>query len=264
MERIDMQKRIYFKNEGQKIEGILHLPNKPTQFLVMIVPGFSQTMNGPNDAFIKLAEELVLKGIAILRFNFRYTTEDYTEFYKMTISGEVSDLKKIIGEMSKKYQKIGLLGESMGGAISLLSYDERISCLVLWYPGINLKDENFTQEWKKEVKKAEKIGYAIHHKTTRNIDIKVGFKFIKEITNTNVSPRLKKVKCPLLIIQGDKDTVCLLDNVKKAFKLANQPKKFEIIKGTEHGWNDENDQPNSKLQEKAIKLTIDWFKKWLK
>jgi len=54
----------------------------------------------------------------------------------MAIKGEVSDLKLIINEMSKNYINIGLVGESMGALISILSYDERIKCLVLWYPGV--------------------------------------------------------------------------------------------------------------------------------
>ena len=96
------EEKIYFKNEGQEIEGILHLPDKPTQSLVILVHGFTGSKDGPDGIYIKLAEKLASKGFAVLRFNFRFTTEDWNQFHNMTINGETSDLKVIIDEMAKK------------------------------------------------------------------------------------------------------------------------------------------------------------------
>ena len=132
--------KIYFENQAEKIEGILHLPEKEGDKLIILVHGFTGTKDGPGSLFLRLAEKLVSQDFAVLRFNFRYTTEDFREFHKMTIRSEVSDLKVIIDEMSKKFGKIGIVGESMGGLISVLAYNEKIKCLVLWYPAVFQKE----------------------------------------------------------------------------------------------------------------------------
>jgi len=122
--------------------------------LIILVAGFTGSKEGPGDLFIKLAEELVSKNFAVLRFNFRHISEDFKEFHKMTIKGEISDLKLIINEMAKKFSKIGIVGESLGGLISVLAYSEKVNCLVLWYPAVFLKEtdlgRNFSQKKRKK------------------------------------------------------------------------------------------------------------------
>ena len=134
------EKIIEFENNGEKIKGVLALPDQKTEKIVVIVHGFTATKDGPGNSFVKLAKKLAENGFVALRFNFRYTNENFTEFEKMTISSEVSDLKLIIKKMKEKFKKIGLVGESMGGIISVLCYSEKINCMVLWYPALFLKD----------------------------------------------------------------------------------------------------------------------------
>jgi len=88
------EERLFFTNEGQQIEGILHLPDTPTQALVILVHGFTASRDGPGGIFIKLAEELASKDFAVIRFNFRFTTDDWAEFHNMTINGEKSRVCK--------------------------------------------------------------------------------------------------------------------------------------------------------------------------
>jgi abhydrolase domain-containing protein 17 len=45
---------------------------------------------------------------------------------------------------------------------------------------------------------------------------------------------IRNVRCPLLIIHGDSDTVIAQWHGKKLFNLANQPKKFVSIPGADH------------------------------
>jgi dienelactone hydrolase len=262
-----MLKKLYFENEGQQIEGFLHLPDNTTQSLVILVHGFTGSRDGPDGIFIKLAEDLVSKSFAVLRFNFRFTTENWSEFHNMTISGEVSDLKLIINEMSKEYGKIGLVGESMGGTISVLSYDEKVKCLVLWYPGIflnetELKSRTETREAKDEL---EKTGFVTLEKESTGEKFRIGKKFIEEREQTDIVPYAKRISCPILLIHGDSDTTVPFDQSERLLKILKGSKKLEKIIDANHAWWNKDDTAiNPKAQEQSVGLTVEWIDKWLK
>lgn len=260
--------KIYFENEGEKIEGILHLPEKKTDLLVILVSGFTITKDGPaKGLWHKLASELVLKNFAALRFNFRFVSDDFSQFHKITISGKVSDLKLIIDEMSKKFSKIGLVGESMGGLISVLAYDKRINCLVLWYPGVFREGTDLEKRFlSKEAEKELKETSFIRGKKSDGREYKVSREFVKEFKDLNPIPFIKKIYSPTLIIHGENDSVVPFSNSEKLLNLLECHKKLEKIQKVCHAWKnrDYTTDYNFKAQQKAIKLTVEWCEKWLK
>jgi len=227
-------KKIYFENQGEKIEGILYLPAEKTDSLIVLVHGFTGTIDGPGGLFVRLAEELSSRNFAALRFNFRYTTEDFSQFHKMTIKGEVSDLKLIINEMSKRFSKIGLVGESMGGLICVLAYNEKINCLpvglVLWYPAVFQRETDLGKRFlSKEAEKELKETGFIKGKKSDGRKYKVGKKFVEELKTLNVVPHLEKIQSPTLIIHGENDAVVPFNHSERLLNLLNCPKKLEKI-----------------------------------
>jgi pimeloyl-ACP methyl ester carboxylesterase len=259
--------KIYFENQGEKIESILHSPEIKTDSLIILVHGFTGTMDGPGNLFIKLAEELVLKNFSVLRFNFRYTSEDFSQFDKMTIGGEVSDLKLIIDEMSKRFFRIGLVGESMGGAISILAYNEKIKCLVLWYPAIFLKETDLGKRFlsKGAEKELKETGF-IKGKKSDGREYKIGKEFIEELKNINLIPHIQKIQSPTLLIHGENDVVVPFSHSERLLNFLKCPKKLEKIPKVFHAFKNKDftTDYNLKAQQKAIKLTCKWFEKWLK
>jgi len=261
------KEKIYFKNKGEKIEGILHKPEKKTESLVILVHGFAGSKDGPGGLFNKLAEELVSKNFDVLRFNFRFTTEDFSQFSKMTIGGEVEDLKIIIDEMSKKYKKIGLVGESLGGTISILSYDQRIKCLVLWYPAVFQRETDLGKRFlSKEAEKELKETGFVKGKKSDGREYRVGKKFVEELKTLNVIPYSEKIQSPTLIIHGEKDNVVPFEQSLRLLKILKGQKRLEKISGICHAWRNKDftTDYNFEAQQIAIKLTVEWFEKWLK
>jgi len=261
-------KKIYFENQGDKIEGILHLPEKKTNSLIILVSGCTITKDGPaKGLWLKLAPELVSNNFAVLRFNYRFTTDDLSEFHKMTIKGEVSDLKLIVDEMSKKYDKIGLLGESLGGTISILGYDERIKCLVLWYPGLFLKETYLGKRFlsKEALEELEKTGF-IKGRKSDGREYKVGKEFVEELKILDVVFQAEKIYSPTLIIHGEKDQEVPFTQSERLLKILRGPKKLKKLPGICHAFKNKDftTNYNFEAQQKAIKSTIDWFNKWLK
>ena len=261
------EEKIYFENQGEKMEGILSKPGEETDSLVILVHGFTGTRDGPGGIFIKLAEELVSKNFVVLRFNFRFTTDDWSEFHKMTIKGEVSDLKLIIGEMSENYKKIGLVGESLGRSICILSYNKRIKCLVLWYPGVFPREADLGRRFLSEgaFKELKETGY-ISGRKSNGREYKVGKEFVEELKTLEVVPYVEKIHSLTLIIHGEKDSVVPFSQSERLLKILKEPKKLEKIEGICHAWKNKDftNDYNFKAQQKAVKLTVDWFDKWLK
>jgi len=255
------EQKLYIENEGEKIECVLHKSDEPTDTLIITVHGFTGTM----DNFIPLAEKLSDNGFDTLRFNFRFTTKDWNLFQNMTINGEVSDLKKIISAMSKKYKKIGIVGESLGGAISILGCNDKVNVIVLWYPAVFLREVSSMKKLLIEEKQAEleQKGYAILEKSVGNVS--VGKKFIKEIKTLGLISFSENIKSPILLIHGDSDSSVNLNQSERLIEILKEPKKLEIITGANHVWKDADYKDIvPEFEEKALNLTLNWFNRWLK
>ena len=262
------EKIIEFENEGEKIKGILALPDRKTEKIVIIVHGFTATKKGPGNSFVKLAKKLAENGFAALRFNFRYTDENFTEFEKMTISSEVADLNLIIKKMKEEFKKIGLVGESLGATISILCYSNKIDCMVFWYPAIFLK-ETKVSKWlasKEALEELKLKGYVTGYKKSLGKYYKIGKDFVEEHKKLNLLPIIKKITCPVLLIHGDKDETVNLEQSKKGIKLfGSRNKKLEIIEGMGHAfWDEKGIIKREDFIDKAIELTIKWVIRWLK
>jgi len=261
------EEKIYFENQRQKIEGILHTPKNKTDSAIILVHGFTGSRDGPGGLFVKLAEELVSNNFAVLRFNFRFTSDDWSGFHRMTIKGEVSDLRVIMDEMVKRYEKIGLVGESLGGVISLLSYDDRIKCLVLWYPSIFIRETDLGNRFlsKEVLEELEKTGFTRGRKSDGK-EYKIGRAFVEELKTLEVIPFVEKIRPPTLIIHGEQDSIVPFSQSERLFNILKEPKKLEKIEGVCYAWKNKDfiTDYNFKAQQKAIKLTVEWFEKWLK
>lgn len=253
---------VTLENEGQKIVGILHKPNNPTKAAVILVHGFTGNKNGPENIFIKLANKLAENGIAALRFDFRGSGESEGKFVDMTITGEVDDLRKVIEFMKKSYGLLGIVGESLGGAVSILGYDIRIGCMVLWYPAVYLRETISFKAMDKGKEELETKG-SIFVKEKDGWSYRVGRDFFHERATLDIAKHVHKIKCPLLVITGNNDNSVPHNQSARAIDLAmlSKEKKLEIIDGADHCFRGAHIE---KWQQQAIDLTVDWFKKRLK
>ncbi len=261
------EEKIHFENQGQKIEGILHSPDDKTDALIILAHGLTGSKEGPGGLFLKLAEELSDKNFAVLRFNFGFTANNFSELHKMTIKGEVSDLKLIINTMSKRYDKIGLVGESMGGTISILSWSEKIKSLVLWYPSVFPKETGLSKMLFSEeaVKELERTGFVKGRKSDGR-EYKIGKEFVEELKSLDVILYAKLISSPCLIIHGENDIVVPFTQSERLLNFLQGPKKIVKIEKVYHAWKNKEFSAyyNAEVQQKAAALTVEWFNQWLK
>jgi fermentation-respiration switch protein FrsA (DUF1100 family) len=61
----------------------------------------------------------------------------------------------------------------------------------------------------------------------------------------------------LLLIHGDKDETVPADHAERLYQKAREPKRLEIVRGADHIFS------NPALRKKAIRYSLNWFKKHL-
>ncbi len=246
-----MQKVNFQNSRGLNLVGILHIPKEKTEYTITVSHGFTATKDRMR--LIQLSESLHKEGFAVLRFDFGGCGESEDSY--ITLKGQVDDLKSAINYLRDNgYKKIGLWGESFGGLDSILAYDKQIKTMVFHAPVTKAKTPSIFQgeEYLKELKGKE---YVVYKKDGR--EFKIPKQYLIERQSINQKEILSKIKCPILIINGDKDDVVPLENSKEAMQYLPNKSKLEIIKGGGH-------KLNEKEWDKVISLSIGWFKKYLK
>ncbi len=241
-----MSEKVIFKNsKGMKLVGILETAK--TDKIVILAHGFTSNKDRPK--IVQTAEAFSKEGYATLRFDF--TDSGESDKAGITVAGQLDDLKSTIEFARKKgYTKIGLIGSSLGGLLSVLAYDRDIFTMVLIAPVTAAKTPTMFKDPKMR-KEIEEKGYTI----IKTGEFRVEKQYLEERESINQAEILSKVKCPVLIIHGDKDIDVPLEHSKNAMKYLPPESKLEIIKGADHDFKDELPQ--------IIPLAVSWIKKHL-
>jgi uncharacterized protein len=198
--------------------------------------------------FNRSEPKLKEQGFSTIRFDFRAhgksTGNSATDF---NISGELIDLETIVQFLKDNgITEIHLAGASFGGGICSLyagKHFDQINTMLLVNPVLDFEKTFLrpTTAWAKKyfqnrLSKIEIDGIA--EIGSRNY--KVGKKFYKELTTYKPYKELTKYNSPILVIHGDKDTkVSCHATVETVKSLSNRKIRFEIIKGSEHGFHKE-------------------------
>ncbi len=244
--------KVNFKNSrGLNLIGVFY-PSKSRRGII-ISHGF--TANKDRERLIKLSEKLNKNGFAVLRFDFSGCGGSDNDL--ISVRGEVDDLKSAINFMKDKdIKKFGLVGESLGGLISLEACSDVIGTMVLFAPVTDKRKPEIEEGIIKTNENADHKGekFIIHKKEGREFEISE--EYLKERASVDKDKLFQKIKCPIFIIHGSNDTTIPIEWSKYAVENLPQDSKLRIIEGAGH-----------KLEEKmdeVIELSINWFREYLK
>jgi fermentation-respiration switch protein FrsA (DUF1100 family) len=229
--------KVVFQSEGQKISGILHLPEKQKPLCVIASHGLLSSKD--SEKYIALGESFSQEGMAMLRFDFRGIGESEGRMEDDTVSRRVIDLGTAIAFVRSHPalgKKIGFIGSSLGGYVSLIraSMDQQIKGVVTWATPFHLDDL-------KSNKGTE--GHPLPEQA-----------FFEDLPKHRLLPLLPRVtNC--MVIHGEKDELVPVDQAWEIFHNLGAPKEIHMIEGADHRLT----QPAHR--QRAIQLTVDWFKK---
>ncbi|MBI2547425.1 MAG: alpha/beta fold hydrolase [Candidatus Aenigmarchaeota archaeon] len=247
---------VTFKNQGQKIKGILHIPNRKTKSAIIIAHGFTGYKREVQ--IVNCARKLCEEGFAVLRFDFRGTGGSDGLFRNMTISGEVSDLEKAISFVKNVgYRKIGLVGHSLGGSVVILVEKKDIAAICLWAPTITPK-RIFTKLFGKKIGKVESSGRAPMSWEGKGIEFIMGKPLWNEVKNNfpDLTNNLSDIDIPKTVVCGSKDWEIFYQGIHRVLK--DPTNNIKIIKGGDHTFS------KYEHEKQLIDYTVNWFKTWLK
>jgi fermentation-respiration switch protein FrsA (DUF1100 family) len=231
--------KVTFQGEGQKLAGILHLPEKRNPPCVIASHGLLSSKD--SEKYIALGGRLSREGMAMLRFDFRGIGESEGRIEDDTVSRRILDLGSAIGFIRSRRDlgnRIGLLGSSLGGYVSLIkaSMDKEIRAVVIWATPFHLDDLK-------------------SNKGTEGHPLP-GEAFFEDLPKHRLLPLLPKVS-NCMVIHGEKDELVPVDQAWEIFHSLAASKEIRVIEGADHRLTEPAHRG------RAMELSAEWFKKYL-
>lgn len=229
-----------------------------------------------------LASYFSINGFCVLTFNFSHngvgsSFNDFDEldkFAKNTISLEISELSDLVdayrsGFFGKDVDgRIGFIGHSRGGAVSLLTAIKKpeVNVVSVWCSVAKL--DRYTERQKSEWRQR---GYVeVLNSRTKQL-MRMNVSLLEDIEKNkdgslNIENAVKNLSKPLLIVHGEQDLTVPLKEAEQIFEWSDKSRaKFVLIPATGHTFNVEHpfSRSNDKL-EMVLEKTNEFFKKSLK
>lgn len=201
-----------------------------------------------------LGEYFSNNGFFVITFNFSHNGvgksltefDELDNFAKNTISLEVEELNEIIDSYSsgffgeRKNQKIGIIGHSRGGAITLLTGSQRhdVHAVAVW-ASISKIDRYSDDQKVNWIKK----GFTDVLNNRTNQMMKLGIELLNDIelnkqSTLNIENAVKNMNKPLFISHGNQDTSVSISESKEIYNWANKDiTTFLEIPETSHTFN---------------------------
>ncbi len=228
-------------SDGVKI-AINHFKSDKKEVLI-IANGWTMSKDSK---FIDKIAKLFSKTFDVISFDFRGHGKS-SGVYTFT-SKESEDLKSVENYANGFYEKIYLIGFSLGGAISILhsAKAENIDRLIIVSaPYSFAKIKNFM--WIKDFVKNpfKKYEFRICTKLRPSPIIR------KKVRPIDV---VDKITIPILFIAGDLDTIINPDDTKSLFNNAKCEKKFELFANCNHA-----EDIIYQEKEKLINTCVEWL-----
>jgi len=227
------EKNVKFSEYG--LAGVLHSPSEATSTCVITCHGLMSSKD--SEKYVEIGRRFCGEAFAVLRFDFRGCGESKGLFTDTSLTERIEDLESALDFVQEQgYGRVGVMGSSLGGTVSILvaSKDRRIKALVTWATPCHL-DELFRAG---VIEGLDKL----------RLDSK----------KYDVVKAVKETHCPILIVHGSLDEQVPMSHAGVIYENVNEPKDIQIIEGADHRLT------NPIHRRRAVELTLDWFKKYLK
>ena len=238
---------ISFRSSQAQILGVMTLPRTETPHkspCVVLAHGFTGEKTEHHRIFVTASRRLAEYGIASLRFDFRFSGDSEGDFEDTTISAQVADFKEAIRYLSSREEidptRVGALGLSMGSVVALESSVSNVGvkAVCLWAamadPG-HVFSEWMKKDWLRKMVGGER--YAVHYGLPSDY-IEPAWtlrsEFFDDLPRHNPLKQVAELGRPVLLVHGDKDQDVDVENSKRLFELAKEPKRLVIIQGAGH------------------------------
>ena len=240
---------VSFESEGYKLLGRMYRPNKSGRFPAVAIchgyPGDTKNMD--------LAEELALNGIVTLILYYRgaWGSEGTYSFKGFEPSARDA-VEYLRSSHFVDPERVGLIGYSMGAipATSRLNSDQRLKTGVFMSPAADLSA--FAAEERLDT--IIPIFIEMGRGKLNSLDSeKLKTDLTWALENQNPIKMIGGVSAPVMVVVGSNDKVVPPELCRSLYEAANEPKKWLLIDGANHGYSDHRIP--------LINAVLEWFKK---
>lgn len=230
-----MEERLLFLDpQGHHVSAILSLPPEGTEKIVVLCHGFlSSKTSSTNNT---LTRSLIEHGIGTFRFDFFGQGESEGPFEQITTTLGVQQAHAAIELMKQKgYRRVGLMGSSFGGLVSILTASQRtdLTCLALKCPVVD-----FAEELRLGFGHAEMAQWKATD-TIPNImggsdRIRLRYAFYEDALHQIAYAPAQSITAPTIIVQGDQDEHVPLHQSRQLYDMLQVKKHLEMLPGADH------------------------------
>lgn len=271
---MQIEKNIVLKRTDNKpiIIDTFYSKEKTNQPIIVFCHGYK----GFKDwgAWNLMAEHISKSGFCFVKFNFSHnggTVENPIDFPDLEAFGnnnyskELEDLGDVLNWVQDHFNNnefvninhINLIGHSRGGGIVLIkaSEDARIKSVITLASVSDYEKRNSTtgdlKAWKEKG-----VKYVLNGRTKQEMPHYIQFyeDFMANKNRLNIESAVKKLKIPLLIIHGNKDTSVSVEEAKNLHRW--HPNSiFKTINNADHVFNTKHPWDHGDLSEELYEVS---------
>lgn len=253
-----MEEALTFKDrDGHRVAAILATPESPTDRAVLLCHGF---LSGKNSTTNKtLTRALTEQGHATFRFDFFGQGESEGPFEAITVAIALNQALAALDLLTARgYKRIGLIGSSFGGLVSILTASQKpeLACL-----GLKCPVADFAEVLRLEFGEAGMAHWKSHHEipdvTGGPKPVRLRYALYESSLDCDGYKAAAGIRIPTLIVQGDKDELVPLHQSSRLMEALQGKRQLEILRGADHTFSKGEDF------KKMATLLADWMVKHL-
>ena len=230
-----MEEAISFHDSsGHRIAAVFATPPNATSSVAVLCHGF---LSGKNSTTNKtLTRTLTERGIATFRFDFFGQGESQGPFENITTTLAVDQALAALDLVRQKgYQRIGLMGSSFGGLVSILTAAQRtdLACLALKCPVVDFAEELRLGFGDEELARWKTSG-TIPNIMDGTERIALRYAFYEDSLRQIAYEPARSITAPTVIVQGDKDEHVPLHQSQRLYDILQGKKHLEMLPGADH------------------------------
>jgi pimeloyl-ACP methyl ester carboxylesterase len=226
-------------SSGRNVAGVLSSPSTEADRIAVLCHGFLSNKNSTTNKV--LTAMLTERHIATFRFDFLGQGESDGPFEQITVGAAVDQtLAALKLVASKGYRRIGLIGSSFGGLVSILAAAQFPELVAL---GLKCPVPDFPEMLQLEFGRGGHDGIDEWRKTGTipNVAggagrIRLAYAFYEDCLRHSGYAAAKGITAPTLIVQGDCDEFVPLHQSQRLFDALQVPKGLHILPGADHSF----------------------------
>lgn len=232
-----MEQSVTFHDSaGHRTEGILAVPDAPTDRLVLLCHGFLSNKNSTTNK--TLTRLLLEQGIATFRFDFFGQGDSEGPFEQITLTTAIDQAHSALDLVAEKgYRRLGLMGSSFGGLVAVLvaARQTDLKALALKCPVADFP-ETLQLEFGDERMAHWKQFNEIPNVAGGPGPVPLQYHLYEDCLKYDAYKAAESIQAPTLIVQGSCDELVPLHQGHRLIDAIRGDSRLEVLTGADHGF----------------------------